>query len=265
MEIELDGYLSGGYFLTRPVDRQSWQSAQILPDRILSFSQCLFPRLPAPWMFDWMLKDEQEAFRQAADSGISPKGTLAARKWTTRHYDADMAHSGLFYRLETARDFVREFLSHNPDWTICGLGLHSSLAKRFLQEAIPPAPPNSNGADPTDGVNRAIRSGLPLANGGVPLGFELLGFDFNSYNLEHSWLCNGLEVDFHENPGITLGKFGLIEKFEDARACADRIVRENIQAEPGLWLPWLIVQYPQTERSTWKHSLMRFFPKTHCT
>ncbi len=247
MEIELDGYLSGGYFLTRPMDRQSWQSEQILPDRILSFSNCLAPHLPEPWMFDWMLKDEQEAFRQAADSGISPEGTLAARKWTTRHYySEDVAHSGLFYQLETARDFAREFLSDNPKLEIFALGLHRSLVHGFLEEAIPQDPPNRDKTDPTDGVNRAIRSGLPLANGGKPLGFELLVFDFWSYNLEHSWLCNGLEVDFHENPGVTPGRFGLIEKFEDAVACTDRIVRENIPAEPGLWLPWLIVQYPRT-------------------
>jgi hypothetical protein len=246
LSIDLNDYLSGGYFITRTVKREAGRSEGVLPNRLLSFSDCLSPHLPAPWMLDWMLNDEREAIRQAADSGISLEATLAARKWTTRHYDDDVAHSGVFYRLETARDFLRKFLQNNPDWTICGLGLHSSLTARFLQEAIPPAPPNLNGVDPTDGVNRAIRSGLPLADGGEKLGFELLVFDFYSYNLEHSWLCNGLEVDFHEDPGVTPGRFGLIENFEDALACADRIVRENIQAEPGLWLPWLIVQYPQT-------------------
>jgi hypothetical protein len=239
-------YLSGGYFITQPVSRDTGRSEGVLPDRLLSFSRCLFPRLPASWMFDWMLNDTEKACQQAADYGIPRDRAIAAREWTTKRYSEKVAHSGLFYQLETTRDFARRFLSDHPELEIFGLGLHGSLARDFLQEALPPDPSPIEGTDPTDGVNRSILRGQSLASGGEALGFELLGFDFNRYNLEHSWLCNGLEKDFHEDPGITPNRFGLIEKFEDAMTCADRIVRESIQAEPGLWLPWLIVQYPRT-------------------
>jgi hypothetical protein len=78
----------------------------------------------------------------------------------------------------------------------------------------------------------------PLAGGGAALGFEPIVLNGG---LSCSWLCNGIDRAADHKLGIKTNAFGLIEHREDA----DRVVqyiRED-GAEPGLWLPWLLVRY----------------------
>jgi hypothetical protein len=37
---------------------------------------------------------------------------------------------------------------------------------------------------------------------------------------------------------------GLLDTFEEASRVAEYVNREDVGAEAGLWLPWLVVQYP---------------------
>jgi hypothetical protein len=60
--------------------------------------------------------------------------------------------------------------------------------------------------------------------------------------LSCSWLCNGIDRDADDKLGIKTNASGLIERLDEA----DRVVqyiREDGHAEPGLWLPWLLVRY----------------------
>ena len=64
------------------------------------------------------------------------------------------------------------------------------------------------------------------------------------YGIEHSWLCNSLERDAAEQLGVTPNSNGLIDLYDDADRVAEYANRDDVTTEPGLWLPWLIVQYP---------------------
>ncbi|MBT8200830.1 MAG: hypothetical protein KJO36_09960, partial [Acidimicrobiia bacterium] len=71
--------------------------------------------------------------------------------------------------------------------------------------------------------------------------FEVLSYE---YGLEHSWLCNRLEDDALAELGVSPNpRTGLLDSRQDATAVADWINEGSIGAEPGLWLPWLIVEY----------------------
>jgi len=84
-----------------------------------------------------------------------------------------------------------------------------------------------------------ILAGNPVADGGVSLGFEPLVFDGSTPPC--SWLCNHLEVSVHRDLGIVPNRHGLIGTYDEARRCTDCISRDDVGAEPGLWLPWLVV------------------------
>jgi hypothetical protein len=164
--------------------------------------------------------------------------------WVTQEYEREVGHTDIFYRLETAQAVARNYFPNRTDLLVCGIGLHRSLAGLFLQETRPPG--YGTGLRPEEplGTWKAIHSGLPLADGGAPLGFELLCYD--SGGLGCSWLCNGLERDFHVMFGLRPNREGLIDAFEDAARCAAAIRHRELdgEPEPGLWLPWLLVSYP---------------------
>jgi hypothetical protein len=80
----------------------------------------------------------------------------------------------------------------------------------------------------------------PMAQGGRVLGFEPLNYNIT---LGCSWLCNGLESDIARELDIHPNPSGLIEGFTAAQSCLAYITREDVEADPGLWLPWLIVDH----------------------
>jgi hypothetical protein len=84
----------------------------------------------------------------------------------------------------------------------------------------------------------------PLADGGTPLGHEVLvasvGCTFNS--------PESLHIDEQEllrDAGVVANADGLIDSLEDALACCRLLEPAASEArdESDLWLPWLVVQY----------------------
>ena len=86
-----------------------------------------------------------------------------------------------------------------------------------------------------------VEKHLPLEARGILQGFKVVSYE---YGLEHSWLCNSLEGDVNEQFGIAPNGRGLLDTFEEAATVAEYVNRDDVAAEPGLWLPWLVVQYP---------------------
>ena len=74
------------------------------------------------------------------------------------------------------------------------------------------------------------------------MGFELLAMMFGL--LTCSWVCNGLEAVCAEHLQVQPNEYGSIPEYADARRCAEYVSRDEVGAEPGLWLPWLITRYP---------------------
>jgi hypothetical protein len=61
--------------------------------------------------------------------------------------------------------------------------------------------------------------------------------------LSHSWICNGLESHCAEQLNIRPNVAGLIEDLAEAERCCQEISRDEVGAEPGLWLPVALVVY----------------------
>ncbi len=120
------------------------------------------------------------------------------------------------------------------------LGLHQSYVDTFCREAEPAFPKSGFAPTGRQGVHEAILKSNPLNRNGKQLGFEPLVFD---YSLSCSWLCNSLDTTVHDALGIRPNTHGLIEDFNAACRCVDFIARPDVGAEPGLWLPWLLIDH----------------------
>jgi hypothetical protein len=103
----------------------------------------------------------------------------------------------------------------------------------------PPRPEDTGFVDPFNPIVDVVKRDQPLAAGGTVLGFEPL---VANGGLACSWLCNGLARDAAEKLGVQTNPHGLIENLEDA-ARVVTYIRKDGHAEPGLWLPWLLVPY----------------------
>jgi hypothetical protein len=125
-----------------------------------------------------------------------------------------------------------------PDVRILELALHLSLTDQFCYEAK--QLPRQSGSAPSgrQGILDAALKMQPVSEGGRVLGFEPLVYD---YTLSHSWLCNSLDTLVAEQLNIRPNAHGFIDTFDEACKCIEYISREDVGAEPGLWLPWLII------------------------
>ena len=149
-----------------------------------------------------------------------------------------MAHVSAF-SLDIAKEIKKLFVPTTADVVIIELALHRKFIDAFCAEAAPPRTQEGYAPLGKQGRYEAIVKGRTIMPGGMQLGFEPLVFDGA---LSCSWLCNGLEKDIKEQCGISPNKYGFIELFEDACKCIEYISREDVGAEPGLWLPWLLIE-----------------------
>ena len=144
----------------------------------------------------------------------------------------------VFTALPPAQEVVRSFLAGRSDVAIIGVGLPRAYIQEFLTVGPPPSE-NAGFVESFNPVVDVIKRDQPLTPGGTVLGFEPL---VANGGLACSWLCNGLDRDAEEKLGIQTNAHGLIERLKDA-ARVVTYIREDGHAEPGLWLPWLLVQY----------------------
>jgi len=227
-------YVSGGYFLAKYANRAESMSADLLPARILSASNCIADIVDA-WAVKWASYKETDREEEAAKFGITPEILPQAIDWVTRALEAQkIGWPVVFHSLETARNFHRKFLHSDNDVVLVGVGLQPECAALLLREEKPAA---NHG---TPGIYQALGQGLSLESDGEVLGFEVLGYEWGGF---HSWLCNGLEVESYRELNIRPNRYGFIDSLEEAIKAAEYASREEVGAEPALWQPWLIVKY----------------------
>ncbi len=128
--------------------------------------------------------------------------------------------------LELLDRFITDASTH-----VVGISLHTSLLESFKSQL---AKDVVNGL----GLAELVDMKRPLAESGVPLGHEPLGFEATRF---HSWLCHNTPKETHLRFGIRPNQFGLIDKFEDARQVNDYLLQTG--AEPAIWEPWLLLDY----------------------
>ncbi len=226
-----------GYSILSPRPRPDWARKE-LPERLMSRSNCLKTDLTNVWLDAWQERegDMASVYREAHERfGLEPGAVdrLCLCYQTTPEVDMDG-----FRTLSAAEEVLRDLLPGRADLVIVGLG----LPRKFVNDLLAIA-----ATGPVDEINsatsellvEALNKNQSFAPGGEALGYEPLVLNGG---LSCSWLCNGIDRVADDKLGIKTNGFGLIERFADA----DRVVqyiREDGHAEPGLWLPWLLVRY----------------------
>jgi len=235
MHMSFEDLSIGGYFLTRPIVRPDYVSADLMPVEFLSMSGCLAQFAPDVWSLAWASVDDNERSRNASEIGMQPSVLPEAIAYATAEFDRSWGWPNVIYELTYARDFAGRFLADVADLRLIGLALHGDFVGEFLEEAKPGPREGANG------LYERLQARSGPAAGGKPLGWEILGFEHTPL---HSWLCNGLEREVFEKLGIAPARNGLIADAESARVAAAHCGKEEVRAEPALWQPWLLIEYP---------------------
>jgi len=235
-------YASGGYFLTKRFRRREWMSAELVPENVVSLSPCVTEVIPDSWYLNQA--PNQTNLDIAAKMGVPLHRLAELYPWMKRHppEPADMWPYA-FSTLDRAREFAREFLQGAADVLLLGTSLHKEFFEAFLSEAGPVHGYSRFGKDATyvyvSERTEVLKLGLPPADGGNILGFEVFG---DAVMERHTLLCTGGEKDVRAELGIRLNQNGLFETLADARRVAQWASVEG-HAEPFLYLPWRLEQY----------------------
>ncbi len=220
--------VAGGYVLTRPVPAPDYGEPGLLPESIRTVSGCL-----ARLGFEYWWSEGNAA--DAVDFGVGPDQIDQLVAWYRERFEKDLGAPNIAFSTAVIREFLDTFVANPDDLIILGCGLTSRDAERIL--ASFPTPENMG----EYGVRAMLERKQPLEPGGAELGYEVLSYE---YGLEHSWLCNRLEDDALAELGVSPNPVtGLLDSHQEATAVAEWINAGSIGAEPGLWLPWLIVEY----------------------
>lgn len=242
MDIDLSDYAAGGYFITKYADRPEYFDAGLLPERLVSLSECISPKVMVAW--GWDLNEYQD---EALAFGIPAEKLLELATWSQAKHEVDIGHPDVFYTLDAAQKFIEAFLPVKDNLLLLGIALPESLVDGFLVDNRQ----RSYNANTQEyiyepyGINLALSKREPLPSNGEILGFEVVS---QFHHLGDSWLCGGLERDMQQEFGIRPGQYGLIETFEEANKVYEWILegaeKGEQRAEPEPYYPWLIVRYP---------------------
>jgi hypothetical protein len=243
LSANLQDYVAGGYFVSR------WTGAQDRTGTTLrrismghDHSQRRF--FPETWTLSWCKEPTELRIREAAVFGITEAELGQVMTWAHGAFDSAFGAWDLFFKLDDARAAARSFLRNAPDLELWGVGLHPSLVGTFCKKSTPPPPEPGRVYGPTALHRAACKSPSPLADGGTPLGHEVLvasvGCTFNSPQSRHID-----EKELLRDAGVVPNANGLIDSLEDALACCRLLEPAAAEArdESDLWLPWLIVEY----------------------
>jgi len=247
MHISVDDYISGGYFITQFVDSASsnrWLrdvigvTEDLLPGQILSVGFCDAENAP---IFSWAGNGTE----QYARFGVAPDRISEIDTWANAKLGREIGYPDLFIHLHTAHEYIRRFVTGNNDNQLLGIALHKERLPQIAElERLRPPETAPSGAKMAGFEDTGFAQGLHL--GEPPLSGNILGFDIICcfYNIDHSWLCNGLVVDGLHEFNFRPNQFGLIDEKTDADKLADYAA--TIPTEEGIWLPVLVTRYPLT-------------------
>ena len=239
--MRLDVYRSAGFLVTRRVPRPGYNAPDLLPSLIVSASSDVATFIPDVWSIAWCGVEPSERRAEAAKLGIAPErvdGLVAAV--TTRIADAERyGWPNIAYTLEAAWEMAR-LAAPEGGLTVLELGLAASDVPALLEASASPEPAPGTAPLGEPGVRIALRRDAAVLATGRPLGFEPLCFNVA---LGCSWLCNGLEVPVARVLGIRPNSSGLLSDPEESRRAVAYISRDDVGAEPGLWLPWLLLEH----------------------
>lgn len=241
MEADFKEYISAGYFLTTRVTRPPFVSPELMPPELISLSSCINDFFPGIWNLEWCGVAEDERARIGRVFGMTTEQQALAMSALDDGLDVEFGWESVIFDLATARSFRQRFLPSESSPVLIGAALHRDLVEEFLEVGTPPPPKPGFSPEGAHGTVHALRKGAAPASGAKVLGFEPMAFD---RGLTCSWLCNGLEKLCFDRLGVAPNSNGFIDSAPDAKRCVELIESDEVGAEPGLWLPWLLLEYP---------------------
>jgi hypothetical protein len=239
-------FISAGFVVSKRIRRSEHLSAELLPGSVISASSCLTRFIPDTWAIAWTGDTPEQRREDAAHFGVTGAALDALTGWVTERVDTEIGWPNVCLQWDTVVELVSRFLTGCEGAVVLELGLHESDVERFREAAEPPPPEPGYAPMGRHGALQAICAKNRVRASGRPLGFEPLAFN---HGLSCSWLCNGLETTLCAALGIRPNPSGLIEDFSDARRGVAHIARPEVGAEPGLWLPWLLLDHTESARS----------------
>lgn len=234
-------YVSGGFYVARLASRAEYMSPDLIPDRVVSASGCISQFFPDVWSIEWSSTGLEERRKQAFAFGISDVDLPVVTAWATESFSVAFGWPNAFYSLRAAQEARAKFLPSRPEVVVLGVGLHQSHVEAVLQVAKPEEPAPGIAPAGATGLFECVSRRAEVPPGGDVAGFELLAL--HSGLLTCSWLCNGLEKVCAERLGVRTNGRGLVHSHAEAMRCAELISSDEVGAEPGLWLPWLLTLY----------------------
>jgi hypothetical protein len=227
-------YISGGYFLVQrtPLPKNI---SELLPDKVLTVSDCFARVAPGLWAVDWENRSDKDRANEAAPFGIPAQALPELVKWFSAEMGSD--HPNAFSSVVLAREFYRRFVTADQP-LIIGIGLQKTLLSSFHEQVV---------KDVNRGyglVERVLR-GQPIADGGRFLGYEPLGFEATHF---HTWLCHRAPDEVHSRFKTLPNENGLISTLSEAIQATHYLIESG--AEPAIWEPWLVTEYPPAKSAT---------------
>lgn len=229
-------FVSGGYRIVLPFGRPEAMDATLIPERILTQSDCLGAMAPAAWSIRWVTETDEKRRATGGKFGLMGADLDRFVDWTTAAIQQDiLGWPGVFFDVDAALAAKKDFFADNDDVVLCGVGIAEGDVAAFVVETETTGPQEG-----MTGIGAAVRLGLPPDPRGELVGFDVLGWDMGGF---HSYICNGLQDDFRDQLGATPNARGLYDTMSEAAACAQFAGLDSTGAEPGLWLPWEVRVY----------------------
>lgn len=217
--------------------RPAYAEASVLPPSLWTPTSCICDLYPERWAFSWCKPPQSDIDAAIRRLGLGPADVQPLQEWVELQFGQGcLGFPGIFLGLEVARQFAASFLRAGPEIKLLGMGLPKAYVPEFLAEARP------SPREGPPGIYQAVASGTPLAEGGASLGFEPLGYEYGGF---HSFICSSLEKDYVGRLGLPINEHG---RFTELAACERAVEFTRLDAtgaEPALWQPWHIVEYPR--------------------
>ena len=222
-----------GFVITRDVARLPFFGGP-LPPSLPTVSRCIAPAIPGTWCVSWTKAGAAERTEAANALGLASD----ARETLVPVVDRLFEESALdfdFIRTEDAVRAILDVVRGSPALRVIGVALPADCVDELLAEVGRDADASSQAVAAALAAHRAPPSG------GTALGYEPLCADSLALPM-HSWLCNALVPILEQRLGAVTNEHGLIAD-RDTAITLCRIFTEEELGEPGLWLPWLLIDY----------------------
>lgn len=229
----------GGYFIVIPALRSDCMDPILVPQKIISISECICDVLPGIWGLNWVSDRNKQIIEAKSILNINDNEFEELEKWVSEEFNiGNYGWQHGFSNIISAKRFADKFLHNLNEYWILSIGLTQSETELFLSKE---KPQNNLGGTL---VYNVLKQGIVLETKAI-LGVDLLGYDNGAF---HSYLCNGLEKDLFDKYGIIPNKFGFYDDYNCILEASEYVSSDEVGAEPALWQPWIICKEEEVVR-----------------